>query len=63
VGPGKVRCEVVGAVILPLPKLLVAVKLRQVNWGLALPWVLMLLAESLLTVVPWATTYRARHDI
>ena len=36
VGPGKVRCEVAGVVMQP-PILLVAVVLLQLNWGLALP--------------------------
>jgi hypothetical protein len=45
-GPGRVRWEVAGVVIPPLPVLLVAVVLLQLNWGLALPSVLMLLTES-----------------
>jgi hypothetical protein len=46
VGPGKVRCEVAGVVMPPLPMLLVAVVLLQLSWGLALPSVLILLTES-----------------
>jgi hypothetical protein len=46
IAPGKMMCEVAGVVIPPLPVLLFAVVVLQLNWRLALPSVLILLTES-----------------